>query len=283
MIVETPLFVSSPRAIRTTASASTRSFAPDAPQRDARMSRVATRVSARVELGRAATRRRTREGARCANAATIRSTMIGRAIRNRARRATAVRFAMDAPWTRAMGTSETAATAASVGSAREASGGYAGARATTPVRGAPPLPPARERAPTRAPTGGMTAGTGRERDAVGKPALGGIVPEDIDAVYHQMQHLGNKWADAHAEAEMLEEAKKCVLATITLHYIGDGGTKAAAEVQAYASQEYQDHIKRMVEARRRANLAKIELESIKTHLNLTRTYEATRREEMKML
>lgn len=105
----------------------------------------------------------------------------------------------------------------------------------------------------------------------------------VDAVYHQMQHLGNKWADAHAEAEMLEEAKKCVLATITLHYIGDGGTKAAAEVQAYASQEYQDHIKRMVEARRRANLAKIELESIKTHLNLTRTYEATRREEMKML
>ena len=129
--------------------------------------------------------------------------------------------------------------------------------------------------------GGGTRGGGR--DGGGKPALGGIVPEDIDAVDHQMQHLGNKWADAHAEAEMLEEAKKCVLATITLHYIGDGGTKAAAEVQAYASQEYQDHIKRMVEARRRANLAKIELESIKTHLNLTRTYEATRREEMKML
>ena len=60
-------------------------------------------------------------------------------------------------------------------------------------------------------------------------------------VYHQSQHLGNKWADAHAEAEMLEEAKKCVLATITLHYITDGNTKAAAEVQAFASQEYQDH------------------------------------------
>ena len=78
-------------------------------------------------------------------------------------------------------------------------------------------------------------------------------------------------------------AKKCVLATITLHYITDGNTKAAAEVQAFASQEYQDHVKRMVEARRRANLAKIELESIKTHLNLTRTYEATRREEMKLM
>ncbi|OUS46640.1 hypothetical protein BE221DRAFT_145631 [Ostreococcus tauri] len=112
---------------------------------------------------------------------------------------------------------------------------------------------------------------------------GGIVPEDIDAVYHQMQHLGQKWADAHAEAEMLEEAKKCVLSTITLHYIEDGNAKSAAEVHAYASQEYQEHIKKMVEARRRANVAKIELESIKTHLNLTRTYEATRREEMKLI
>ena len=144
-------------------------------------------------------------------------------------------------------------------------------------RGTPPLPPPVTRTPAQTHNGPASSSGGT------KPAIGGIVPEDIDAVYHQMQHLGNKWADAHAEAEMLEEAKKCVLATITLHYITDGNTKAAAEVQAFASQEYQDHVKRMVEARRRANLAKIELESIKTHLNLTRTYEATRREEMKLM
>ena len=149
-------------------------------------------------------------------------------------------------------------------------------RPPTP-RGTPPLPPPVTRTPAQTHNGPASSSGGT------KPAIGGIVPEDIDAVYHQMQHLGNKWADAHAEAEMLEEAKKCVLATITLHYITDGNTKAAAEVQAFASQEYQDHVKRMVEARRRANLAKIELESIKTHLNLTRTYEATRREEMKLM
>jgi len=153
------------------------------------------------------------------------------------------------------------------------------------VRGPTPLPPASRNA--------ATAADGRsnpnQRGATTAPpistrtALGGIVPEDIDAVYHQMQHLGQKWADQHAEAEMLEEAKKCVLSTITLHYISDGETKASAEVRAYASQEYQDHIKRMVEARRKANILKIDLESTKTHLNLTRTYEATRREEMKML
>ena len=243
------------------------------------MSRVAPRAPNRVDDRFASTARR----ATATTTPTTTMTPIGRAIRNRARRAGARCFAMDAPGARAMGPTSAATSAASVGSARAREEGRGGGRATTPVRGAPPLPPAATRAPTRAPTTGTT---GREREGAGGgilPALGGIVPEDIDAVYHQMQHLGNKWADAHAEAEMLEEAKKCVLATITLHYIGDGGTKAAAEVQAYASQEYQDHIKRMVEARRRANLAKIELESIKTHLNLTRTYEATRREEMKML
>ena len=39
----------------------------------------------------------------------------------------------------------------------------------------------------------------------------------------------------------------------------------------------------MVEARRKANQAKVEFEGIKTHMNLTRTYEATRRAEMQML
>ena len=148
-----------------------------------------------------------------------------------------------------------------------------------PLRGAPPLPPAQKSA-----TNGRVGNSSSMPPPLSRPGtIGGILPEDIDAVYHQMQHLGNKWADAHAEAEMLEEAKKCVLSTITLHYITDGETKASAEVRAYASQEYQDHIKKMVEARRKANVLKIELESTKTHLNLTRTYEATRREEMKML
>ena len=141
------------------------------------------------------------------------------------------------------------------------------------------MPPAQKSA-----TNGRVGNSSAMPPPLSRPGtIGGILPEDIDAVYHQMQHLGNKWADAHAEAEMLEEAKKCVLSTITLHYISDGETKASAEVRAYASQEYQDHIKKMVEARRRANVLKIELESTKTHLNLTRTYEATRREEMKML
>jgi hypothetical protein len=110
-----------------------------------------------------------------------------------------------------------------------------------------------------------------------------MLPEEIDALYHQMQHLGSQWADLHAEAELLEESKKCVLASITLHYMNDGDSKSQGEARAFAAPEYKEHINKMVEARRRANQAKVEFEGIKTHMNLTRTYEASRREEMKML
>ena len=109
------------------------------------------------------------------------------------------------------------------------------------------------------------------------------LPDDIDALYHQMQHLGSRWADLHAEAELLEESKKCVLASITLHYMNDGNNKSSGETKAFAAPEYREHVQKMVEARRRANQAKVEFEGMKAHLNLTRTYEASRREEMKMM
>ena len=48
-------------------------------------------------------------------------------------------------------------------------------------------------------------------------------------------HTGSRWADLHAEAELLEESKKCVLATITLHYMNDGNTKSGGETMALAA------------------------------------------------
>jgi capsular polysaccharide biosynthesis protein len=65
--------------------------------------------------------------------------------------------------------------------------------------------------------------------------------------------------------------------------MNDGDNKSAGEAKAFAAPEYKEHVTKMVEARRRANQAKVEFEGIKTHMNLTRTYEASRREEMKML
>ena len=74
------------------------------------------------------------------------------------------------------------------------------------------------------------------------------------------------------------------LATITLHYMNDGDNKSAGEAKAFAGARVRlEHVRKMVEARRKANQAKVEFEGIKTHMNLTRTYEASRRAEMQML
>jgi hypothetical protein len=124
--------------------------------------------------------------------------------------------------------------------------------------------------------GGYGAGAVTQRSAT-------TLPEDVDALYHQMQHLGSRWADLHAEAELLEESKKCVLASITLHFMNEGDNKSSGEAKAFAAPEYVEHVRKMVEARRKANQAKVEFEGIKTHMNLTRTYEASRRAEMTML
>ena len=92
-------------------------------------------------------------------------------------------------------------------------------------------------------------------DCIGCAPLGqshapkSALPDDIDALYHQMQHLGSRWADLHAEAEASEESKKCVLASITLHYMNDGDTKSSGETKAFAAPEYREHVQKMVEAK----------------------------------
>ena len=73
-----------------------------------------------------------------------------------------------------------------------------------------------------------------------------------------MQHLGSD-GQIYLRGGLLEESK-CVLASITLHYMNDGDTKSSGETKAFAAPEYREHVQKMVEARRRANQAKVEFE-----------------------
>ena len=65
--------------------------------------------------------------------------------------------------------------------------------------------------------------------------------------------------------------------------MNEGDNKSAGEAKAFAAPEYVEHVRKMVEARRKANQAKIEFEGIKTHMNLTRTFESSRRAELNLL
>ncbi|KAK3258450.1 hypothetical protein CYMTET_32505 [Cymbomonas tetramitiformis] len=105
-----------------------------------------------------------------------------------------------------------------------------------------------------------------------------------DALYHQIVEFGMNWSDRLAEAEYLEERKKVVVAQLIVRLMANGSTsRALAETQALASDDYQEHIQRMTEARRIANRARVQYDALKQKAQLVRTYEATRRAEMQIL
>ncbi len=94
--------------------------------------------------------------------------------------------------------------------------------------------------------------------------------------------LGNIWAQLQHAASLLEETKTRVRAQIAngLRAENPRLNRRDSEEQALLSDEYMSHITAMIEARRQANLARVELEVIKTEFDAVRTAEVSRRAEM---
>lgn len=91
---------------------------------------------------------------------------------------------------------------------------------------------------------------------------------------------GETWADLHAAATALEEAKDTVLSAILAEHFDMPEWKAKAEAKADA--RYVTHIDKMVKARQAANRARVRYDSGKAYVELARSAEATRRQEMKL-
>lgn len=98
-----------------------------------------------------------------------------------------------------------------------------------------------------------------------------INPHDI---HERLCSLGQAWAKANYEADLLEETKKTMLAKIMN---GIEGSNAAREMEAQANPLYHDHIARMCKAREAANIAKVKYDSAKMWAELMRTQAATER------
>lgn len=96
-----------------------------------------------------------------------------------------------------------------------------------------------------------------------------------DNIHEQLTKLGNAWADANADAELLEEKKKILFSELVLR--SNSGSISAKEHEAHAREEYKFHIEGMVEARRRANRAKSALGNALAWLDWKRTEAATER------
>lgn len=96
----------------------------------------------------------------------------------------------------------------------------------------------------------------------------------------QYRLAAKEWCELDAAATLLEETKSAVLSQ-KMAAQGDVAVNRA-ELMVKASPEWSAHIMKMVEARRKANLAKVKLEWIRMRFSEQQSFEATKRAEMKL-
>lgn len=96
----------------------------------------------------------------------------------------------------------------------------------------------------------------------------------------QFRLVAKRWVEADSAATLLEESKSAILAKL----MADQGDMpvSRAEMNVKASEQWQDYIKSMVEAREKASLLKVQLEYIRMKFSEWQSYEATKRAEMKL-
>lgn len=98
----------------------------------------------------------------------------------------------------------------------------------------------------------------------------------------QFYECGLKHADLHAAASLLEETKSTVLAQLALSHTAQGVSVAKSELMAKADPVLEQHIKKMVEARRAANKAKVEMEFLKIKHWESQSQQATERTQARL-
>lgn len=94
------------------------------------------------------------------------------------------------------------------------------------------------------------------------------------------REAGEDWADKESAAQLLEDTKSSVMAQRQAA-LGDLPVNRAEQI-VKASQDWYDHIVKIVEARKAANLAKVQLEVIKMKYNEWNNAEANARTEKRM-
>lgn len=92
--------------------------------------------------------------------------------------------------------------------------------------------------------------------------------------------MGELWADAEAAASLLEDSKSAVLSQ-RMAMMGDIAV-SKAEMTVKASREWQEHIEKIVAARKHANLLKIRLDYLRMKYWEGQGAEASRRAEMRL-
>ncbi len=96
----------------------------------------------------------------------------------------------------------------------------------------------------------------------------------------QYRTAAEDWADAESAAQLLEDMKSVVMAQRQAQ-MGDIPVNRA-EQAVKASKGWEDYIQSVVDARTKANKAKVQVEYLRMKFQENQSHEATLRQEMKM-
>jgi hypothetical protein len=103
---------------------------------------------------------------------------------------------------------------------------------------------------------------------------------DDKPLSEQFRIVAKQWVDADSAANLLEETKSAYLARLMA---GQGDMPVSrAEMNVKASDDWMEHITKMVAARERASLLKVQLEYLRMRFNEWQSDTATRRAEMRL-
>jgi hypothetical protein len=122
-----------------------------------------------------------------------------------------------------------------------------------------------------------------ERAQVGiKPPPGMVadIPERDRPLSEQFRIVAKKWVDADSAASILEETKTACLAQ-KMANLGEMPVNRA-ELTVKASAEWHDHLHKICEQRREANLLKMQLEYLRMKFQEWQSANATNRAEMRL-
>ena len=107
---------------------------------------------------------------------------------------------------------------------------------------------------------------------------------DNRPISEQFRVVAKSWVDAEAAASLLEDTKSAVLSERMQALLREepGLAVNRAEATVKASDEWKEWITGMIEARKKANLLKVQMEYLRMRSGEQASYEATKRAEMKL-
>jgi hypothetical protein len=103
---------------------------------------------------------------------------------------------------------------------------------------------------------------------------------DNQPISEQYRLVAKKWVDAEAAASILEDTKSATLSQMMVA-LGDMPV-SKAEMTVKASGEWSGHVEKIIDARRQANLLKVQLEYLRMRSGEQASHEASKRAEMRL-